>query len=62
METEVPTVTKETVLRDMMDLLTERTNVPVAVVEDEKLKGIVVRGTVVAALSGSEVKLNGTSS
>lgn len=62
METDVPTVTKDTVLKDMMDLLTKRTNVPVAVVEDEKLIGIIVRGTVVAALSGNGVKLNGTPS
>ncbi|WP_240374304.1 quaternary amine ABC transporter ATP-binding protein [Bacillus piscicola] len=59
---DIPTTTKDTVLKDILELLTYKSNVPVAVVEDEKIKGIVVRGTVVAALSGSEVKLNGISS
>ncbi|SDH18136.1 glycine betaine/proline transport system ATP-binding protein [Alteribacillus persepolensis] len=57
----VPTTAKDTVLRDIMNLLTYQ-NVPLAVVEDGKLKGAVVRGTVIAALSGSEVENVGLSS
>ncbi|SDI07732.1 quaternary amine ABC transporter ATP-binding protein [Alteribacillus bidgolensis] len=57
-QTNVPTAAKDTVLREIMNLLTY-TNVPVAVVEEEKLKGVVVRGTVIAALSGSEVEQDG---
>ncbi|WP_252312096.1 glycine betaine/L-proline ABC transporter ATP-binding protein [Sinobaca sp. H24] len=60
-ERNVPTVEKGTVLKDMMNLLTY-TNIPLAVVEDNKLKGIVFRGSVMAALSGGEVIEHGDTS
>lgn len=60
-ERNVPTVEKGTVLKEMMNLLTY-TNIPLAVVEDNKLKGIVFRGSVMAALSGGEVIEHGNTS
>ncbi|ADH97894.1 quaternary amine ABC transporter ATP-binding protein [Salisediminibacterium selenitireducens] len=58
LKTDMPTVGKETPLHDLFDLIHD-SPVPVAVVEDEKLEGIIVRGAVIAALSGeNEVNLD----
>ncbi|GEK59125.1 glycine betaine/L-proline ABC transporter ATP-binding protein [Marinococcus halophilus] len=52
----VPAVQKDTVVKEMIELLTYK-NTPVAVVdEDNRLVGIVVRGSVMALLSGKEVE------
>ncbi|WP_022793371.1 quaternary amine ABC transporter ATP-binding protein [Marinococcus halotolerans] len=52
---DVPTVQKDTVVKEMIELLTYK-NTPVAVVDEEnKIVGIVVRGSVMALLSGKEV-------
>ncbi|SIS47439.1 glycine betaine/L-proline ABC transporter ATP-binding protein ProV [Salimicrobium flavidum] len=58
LRTEVLQVDKGTPIHDIFAVIHDAT-VPVAVVEDGKLKGIIVRGAVIAALSGSEVSLNG---
>ncbi|MFV8830309.1 quaternary amine ABC transporter ATP-binding protein [Alkalihalobacterium sp. APHAB7] len=58
-EKNVPQVTSTTALNDLMDIAST-SPVPIAVVDDNKLKGIIVRGAVLAALSGSEVNLNGS--
>lgn len=53
----IPKVNKDTSLNDIFDLIHDAP-MPVAVVEDEKLMGIIVRGAVLAALSSdSEVNM-----
>ncbi|WP_112180087.1 MULTISPECIES: glycine betaine/L-proline ABC transporter ATP-binding protein [Paraliobacillus] len=57
LKTDVPTVTKDTPLHDIFEII-HNSPVPIAVVENEKLLGIIVRGAVIAALvSDSEVNL-----
>ncbi|WP_078553233.1 quaternary amine ABC transporter ATP-binding protein [Bacillus alkalicellulosilyticus] len=58
-DNQVPEVSVETPLYDLMDVLST-SRLPLAVVENKRLKGIIVRGAVLAALSGSEVNSNGT--
>ncbi|MFD1017758.1 quaternary amine ABC transporter ATP-binding protein [Thalassobacillus hwangdonensis] len=58
LRTDVPKVHLDTPMQAIFDVIHD-SPVPVAVVEDEKLKGIIVRGAVIAALAGSEVTLNG---
>ncbi len=58
-ETEIPRVEPEMTLNDLLDIVST-SPVPLSVVEDGKLQGIIVRGAVLAALSGSEVNFNGT--
>ncbi|MDL4842757.1 quaternary amine ABC transporter ATP-binding protein [Aquibacillus rhizosphaerae] len=58
LKTDVPTVSKDTSMHDIFEVI-HNTPVPIAVVEDGKLLGIVVRGAVIAALAGEgEVNLN----
>jgi glycine betaine/proline transport system ATP-binding protein len=55
--TDGPTVGKETALNDIFSIIYD-SPIPVTVVEDGKLSGIIVRGTVIGALAGeSEVNL-----
>lgn len=54
LDSDVPIVEPDLPLNDLFDVIHD-SPVPVAVVEDEKLKGIVVRGAVLAALAGNEV-------
>ncbi|UFU00486.1 glycine betaine/L-proline ABC transporter ATP-binding protein [Radiobacillus kanasensis] len=51
LKTDVPTVTRETTMHEIFDVI-HNSPVPIAVVEDHKLKGIIVRGAVIAALAG----------
>ena len=55
--TDVPTTTLDTVLTDLLaDVST--TSIPFAVLDEQKrLRGIIVRGAVLAALSGNEVEV-----
>ncbi|MBU8907459.1 quaternary amine ABC transporter ATP-binding protein [Desertibacillus haloalkaliphilus] len=55
----VPHVSPDTPLHDLLDMIST-SPVPVAVTEGNKLKGIIVRGAVLAAISGSEVNLDGS--
>jgi len=55
METDVPKVSPDLSLNDLFEVI-HNSPVPVAVVEDKILKGIIVRGAVLAALAGNEVK------
>ncbi|GGD83247.1 quaternary amine ABC transporter ATP-binding protein [Paenibacillus nasutitermitis] len=49
---EVPCVSPDTILNDLFDQLSQ-TKVPLAVIDDQRrLKGIIIRGTVLAALAG----------
>lgn len=57
----IKTVTKETLLVDLFELVSEAV-IPVAVVDEEsRLRGIVIRGAVLGALSGNERYINDTS-
>ncbi|MFB1051103.1 glycine betaine/L-proline ABC transporter ATP-binding protein [Paraliobacillus sp. JSM ZJ581] len=56
LQTDVPTVGRDKPMQEIFDIIHD-TPVPVAVVEDNKLQGIIVRGAVIAALAGeSEVE------
>ncbi|HBZ6394658.1 TPA: glycine betaine/L-proline ABC transporter ATP-binding protein [Listeria monocytogenes] len=54
---DVPTTGLDTPLAEIMDTIST-TTIPIAVIEDGKLKGIIIRGSVLAALSGNEVNVN----
>ncbi|HHY74981.1 MAG TPA: glycine betaine/L-proline ABC transporter ATP-binding protein [Bacillus bacterium] len=57
-ETNIQTVTKETLLVDLFEVVSKAV-IPVAVVdEDNCLRGIVIRGAVLGALSGNEHYIN----
>lgn len=59
MTRELITVSPDTLIEDLLEK-TANAVIPVAVVDDERrLKGIIVRGAVLAALSGRGVQLNG---
>ncbi|UOR13207.1 glycine betaine/L-proline ABC transporter ATP-binding protein ProV [Halobacillus amylolyticus] len=58
---DVPQVKKDTSMQEIFTIIHDAP-VPVAVIEDGKLIGIIVRGTVIAALAGNEVNLNETNS
>jgi glycine betaine/proline transport system ATP-binding protein len=51
LKTDIPQVDRETSLHDLFSIIHD-TQVPVAVVEDGRLLGIIVRGAVIAALAG----------
>ena len=55
LSTDVPTTTLDTVLTDLLaDIST--TTIPFAVLDEhQRLRGIIIRGAVLAALSGNEV-------
>ncbi|EAC6172844.1 glycine betaine/L-proline ABC transporter ATP-binding protein [Listeria monocytogenes] len=54
---DVPATGLDTPLAEIMDTIST-TTIPIAVTEDGKLKGIIIRGSVLAALSGNEVNVN----
>lgn len=57
LQNEIPTVQRDTPMHDIFNIIYD-SPVPVAVVENEKLVGIIVRGAVIGALAqDSEVKL-----
>lgn len=51
---DVPRVDEEVALTDIIDMVYD-TKIPIAVVKDGELEGIIIRGTVLAALAGNEV-------
>ncbi|CQR47044.1 Glycine betaine transport ATP-binding protein OpuAA [Paraliobacillus sp. PM-2] len=56
LKTDVPTVDRDKPMQEIFEIIHD-TPVPVAVVENSKLQGIIVRGAVIAALAGeSEVE------
>ncbi|MCM3587306.1 glycine betaine/L-proline ABC transporter ATP-binding protein [Mesobacillus maritimus] len=58
MTTDIPTVSEDTLLTDMLDEMAT-SNIPISVVDEEhRLKGIVIRGPVIAALAGNKDSLN----
>lgn len=59
---EIPRVRPDTLLNDLFELMSE-THLPVAVVDEEdKLKGIVIKGAVLSALAGNAVPEGGIGS
>ncbi|MBN8233641.1 glycine betaine/L-proline ABC transporter ATP-binding protein [Halobacillus kuroshimensis] len=61
LRTDVPQIQGSTPMQEIFDIIHDAP-VPVAVVEEGKLKGIIVRGAVIAALAGNEVNLHGINS
>ncbi|WP_163529637.1 quaternary amine ABC transporter ATP-binding protein [Halobacillus ihumii] len=57
LRSEVPQVQKDTSMQDIFTIIHDSA-VPVAVVEEGKLLGIIVRGSVLAALAGNEVNVD----
>lgn len=58
LNTDVPTVSEDTSMNEIFDIIHD-SPVPVAVVKDGKLMGIIIRGAVIAALSNDgEVNIN----
>lgn len=61
LDANIKTVTKETLLVDLFELVSEAV-IPVAAVDEEnRLRGIVIRGAVLGALSGNERYINDSS-
>src|SRR4051794_31523371 len=58
MTTDIPTVSEDTLIADLMDVMAT-SSIPLSVVDKEnRLKGIVIRGAVVGALAGNKDSLN----
>ncbi|MDQ0230118.1 quaternary amine ABC transporter ATP-binding protein [Metabacillus malikii] len=58
MTTNIPTVSEDTLLTDLMEEIST-SSLPISVVDENKrFKGIVIRGAVIAALSGNKDSLN----
>ncbi|MBB6449188.1 glycine betaine/proline transport system ATP-binding protein [Geomicrobium halophilum] len=57
--TDVPRVELHTPVSEVIDIITD-SSVPAAVVQDGKLRGIIIRSSVLSALSGKEVNLDET--
>jgi len=54
----IPTVSEDTLLTDLMDVMAT-SSLPISVVDEEhRLKGIVIRGAVIGALAGNKDSLN----
>lgn len=56
---DIPRVEPDMTLNDLLEVVST-SPIPLSVVENGKLQGIIVRGAVLGALSGSEVNFNGT--
>jgi len=58
MTSDIPTVAEDTLLADLMDEMSTST-LPLSVIDEQRrLKGIVIRGTVIGALAGNKDSLN----
>lgn len=58
MTTDIPTVTEDALLGDLMDEMAT-SSLPISVIDEEKrIKGIVIRGAVIGALAGNKDSLN----
>ena len=58
MTTDIPTVSEDTLLTDLMDDIAT-SSLPLSVVDEEnRLKGIMIRGAVIGALAGNKDSLN----
>ena len=58
MTTDIPTVSEDTLIADLMDVMAT-SSLPISVIDEEnRLKGIVIRGAVIGALAGNKDSLN----
>lgn len=58
MTTDIPTVAEDTLLTDLMDVIST-SSLPISVIDEENhLKGVVIRGAVIGALAGNKDSLN----
>lgn len=58
MTTDIPTVTKDAILVNLMDVIAT-SSLPISVIDEEnRIKGIVIRGAVIGALAGNKDSLN----
>ncbi|CAH0345282.1 glycine betaine/L-proline ABC transporter ATP-binding protein [Bacillus sp. CECT 9360] len=58
MTTDIPTVGENVIISELLDEIAT-SNLPLSVVDDEnRLKGIIIRGAVIGALAGNKVSLN----
>ncbi|MEH6948722.1 glycine betaine/L-proline ABC transporter ATP-binding protein [Bacillus sp. JJ634] len=58
MTTDIPTVAEDALLVDLMDAIAT-SNLPISVIDEEnRIKGIVIRGAVIGALAGNKDSLN----
>jgi len=58
MTTDIPTVSGDTLLTDLMDVMAT-SSLPISVIDDNnRLEGIVIRGAVIGALAGNKDSLN----
>ncbi len=58
MTTDIPTVKEDELLGDLMDVMAT-SSLPISVIDDQnRIKGIVIRGAVIGALAGNKDSLN----
>ena len=58
MTTDIPTVSEDTLLADLMDVMAT-SSLPISVIDEQnRIKGIVIRGAVIGALAGNKDSLN----
>ena len=58
MTTDIPTVSEGTLIADLMDVMAT-SSLPISVIDEEnRLKGIVIRGAIIGALAGNKDSLN----
>ncbi len=58
MTTDIPTVSEDTLIADLMNVIAT-SSLPISVIDEEhRLKGIIIRGAVIAALAGNKDSLN----
>ncbi|AZU60910.1 quaternary amine ABC transporter ATP-binding protein [Neobacillus mesonae] len=58
MSTDIPTVSGDTLLTDLMDVIAT-SSLPISVIDEkQRLKGVVIRGAVIGALAGNKDSLN----
>ena len=58
MTTDIPTVSEDTLIADLMDVMAT-SSLPISVIDEgHRLKGIVIRGAVIGALAGNKDSLN----
>ncbi|MFJ5624065.1 glycine betaine/L-proline ABC transporter ATP-binding protein [Peribacillus loiseleuriae] len=58
MTTDIPTVTEDSLLVDLMDVMAT-SSLPISVIDEEnRIKGIIIRGAVIGALAGNKDSLN----
>jgi glycine betaine/proline transport system ATP-binding protein len=58
MTTDIPLVSEDTLLADLMDVMAT-SSLPISVIDEaNRIKGIVIRGAVIGALAGNKDSLN----